>query len=264
MEQLLWYIPIGIGIGTLGTLIGVGGGFILVPLLILTRPDWSAEQITAVSMAIVAGNSISGSAAYLRDRKVDLQAGWRFALWTLPGSVIGVYLTQFVPRQGFDLVFGLFILCMALYLFQRAQKRAKSVIQTDATLESSSVQPGMYRKGQWISLAVGFFSPILGIGGGIIHVPAMIELLKFPVHRATATSSFILAIMATTTVLIHLFRGRYNDPSIWSLILCLLIGVFIGAQLGAALSKRLSGQTVVKVLAAVMLLVGIRIIFGTF
>lgn len=256
------YIPIGIGIGALGTLIGVGGGFILVPLLILTRPDWSAEQITAISMAIVAGNAVSGSIAYLRDKKVDLAAGWRFALWTLPGSVLGVYITQFVPRQGFDIVFGLFVLIMAIYLFRRAQVRARAAEQSTVEAEAVVQDETMYKKGQWISLGVGLFSPILGIGGGIIHVPAMIEILKFPVHRATATSSFILAIMATATVIMHAVRGSYSDPSIWSLIVYLLIGVFIGAQIGAALSKRLSGQVVVKVLAIVMLIVGVRIFVG--
>lgn len=261
MDTLLWYIPIGMGIGTLGTLIGVGGGFILVPLLILTRPDWSAEQITAVSMAIVAGNSISGTWAYLRDKKVDLKAGTRFAIWTLPGSVLGVYVTHFVPRKGFDQVFGLFILVLATYLFVRARKKVKANETTVDEVDHTK-DPKLLRKGQWISLGVGFFSPILGIGGGIIHVPAMIEILKFPIHRATATSSYILAIMSTATVLMHAYHGKYNSPEVGSLILYLLIGVFIGAQVGAALSKRLSGKAVVQVLASVMLLVGLRIFLG--
>ncbi len=77
------------------------------------------------------------------------------------------------------------------------------------------------RKGSILSVFVGYFSPLLGIGGGIIHVPAMSEWLKFPVHIATATSHFILAIMATVSVVVHIYDGNYNDPVIFKLVLWL-------------------------------------------
>src|SRR5690606_23302265 len=105
------------------------------------------------------------------------------------------------------------------------------------------------RKGSILSVFVGYFSPLLGIGGGIIHVPAMVEWLRFPVHIATATSQFILAIMATVSVLVHVIEGGYNDPVIYNMVIGLVIGVIPGATLGAYLSKHLKGRMIIKVLA---------------
>ena len=86
-------------VGTLGTLIGAGGGFILVPLLIITRPDFSSETITAISMAFVACNAISGSVAYVASGRVDFKAGLLFAFFTIPGAILGVLSTKYISRD---------------------------------------------------------------------------------------------------------------------------------------------------------------------
>ncbi len=90
MDNFILLIILGFVIGTLGTLIGAGGGFILVPLLIIIEPAFSPETITAISMAIVACNAISGSVAYIASKRVDFKAGWVFAICTIPGSILGV------------------------------------------------------------------------------------------------------------------------------------------------------------------------------
>src|ERR1051325_6904140 len=93
-------------IGALGTLIGAGGGFLLVPLLLITRPDFSPEVITAISIAIVAANAITGSIAYARSKRIDYKAGLLFAAFSIPGSVIGVFLTRYISHHAFNIVFG--------------------------------------------------------------------------------------------------------------------------------------------------------------
>ena len=118
--------------------------------------------------------------------------------------------------------------------------------------------------GMVISVFVGYFSPLLGIGGGIIHVPAMVEWLYFPVHIATATSHFILAIMATVSVVVHIFQGAYDDPFVLRMVIFLIIGVIPGAQLGAFLSRRLKGGIIVKALAVSLGIVGIRILLSNY
>jgi uncharacterized membrane protein YfcA len=115
-----------------------------------------------------------------------------------------------------------------------------------------------------ISIVVGFISPLLGIGGGIIHVPAMVNWLGFPVHIATATSHFILAVMATVSVITHAFSGSYNDSETVTTILYLCIGVIPGAQLGAYFSHKIKSHIIIKLLAFCLILVGIRILSKSF
>lgn len=271
MENIYLLLAIGFVIGTLGTLIGAGGGFILVPLLLLVRPDLSPEVITAISMAVVACNAISGSIAYIASKRVDYKAGLIFALCTIPGSILGVLTTKIIPRHLFDLIFGVLLIALAFFLFFKggkekshsklAEGRKGWITQhiTDKRGESYDYSYDI-RKGAILSVLVGYFSPLLGIGGGIIHVPAMVEWLLFPVHIATATSHFILAIMSTVSVIVHIVNGSYNDPAIQRMVICLSIGVVIGAQLGAYLSHHMKGKIIIKALAVSLGIVGVRIL----
>jgi uncharacterized protein len=115
-----------------------------------------------------------------------------------------------------------------------------------------------------LSLFVGYFSPLLGIGGGIIHVPAMAEWLLFPIHIATATSHFILAIMSTVSVITHYLQGNYDNPLIKKMVIGLVIGVIPGAQLGAYLSRKINGKFIIKALAVSIGIVGIKILISRF
>src|SRR5690349_21841179 len=112
MDSWIALITAGALIGTFGTLIGAGGGFILVPLLMLTHPHLSTETITAISLLVVAVNAISGSVAYARAGRIDYKAGLVFAAFTVPGSILGVYITRFIPLNIFQTVFGLLLVSM--------------------------------------------------------------------------------------------------------------------------------------------------------
>jgi uncharacterized membrane protein YfcA len=109
-----------------------------------------------------------------------------------------------------------------------------------------------------ISFFVGVLASLLGIGGGIIHVPAMIHLMGFPVHVATATSTFVLSITAATAVLEYTRRDFVQ----WPLAAALGIGVVLGAQLGAAVSHRIHARWLVRLLTLAMIGLGVRMLFG--
>lgn len=276
MENIYLLIIIGFLIGTLGTLIGAGGGFILVPILIIMRPDFSPETITAISMVIVACNAISGSVAYMYSRKVDYKAGIIFAVCTIPGSILGVLTTQIIPRGVFDIVFGILMLALAVLLIINGGKehsnkkppliRPKGWVKQKLTDKWGESYEYVYnlKLGILISIFVGYFSPLLGIGGGILHVPAMTQWLLFPVHIATATSHFILAIMATVSVLVHFFEGNYQNPLITKMVIGLAIGVIPGAQMGAYLSRKINEKIIIKALAVSIGIVGIKILVSRF
>jgi uncharacterized protein len=275
MDNIYLLILLGFIVGTIGTLIGAGGGFLLVPILIIMHPTFKPETITAISMAVVACNSISGSAAYMSSKRVDYKAGIIFALFTIPGSILGVFTTKILPRDIFDIIFGIILISVAIFLFFKGGR--KSSAKKPLTAHKGWVQQHLVdkwneqydyaydvRKGNVLSVFVGYFSPLLGIGGGIIHVPAMVEWLRFPVHIATATSHFILAIMATVSVLVHYYTGSYDNPLILKMVIGLIIGVIPGAQLGAYLSRRIHGKLIVRALAISLSIVAVRILILRF
>lgn len=273
-ESFVLLSLLGFGIGTLGTLIGAGGGFILVPILILFYPQLSPESITAISMAVVAANASVGSLAYMKSKRIDYKAGFIFALATIPGSILGVLTTKTIPKHQFDLIFGIVLFMLSIFLFFKGGKEKKN---SNSTKKSGRIHQKIIDKygetyeyvynmkyGIILSIFVGFFSPLLGIGGGIIHVPAMVEWLQFPVHIATATSHFILAIMSTVSVVVHYFEGSYHNPLVVKMVGALILGVIPGAFLGANLSRKVKGNFIIKALAISLALVGIRILFSAF
>jgi uncharacterized membrane protein YfcA len=132
----------------------------------------------------------------------------------------------------------------------------RTVVEADGTEHIFSYNPVL---GVALSLVVGFISSFLGVGGGFIHVPSLVHLLNFPVHIATATSHFILAVMTLTGTLVHVATGAFSR--VVGITTFLSIGVLPGAQLGAKLSNRVQGEWILRSIAVAMAFVGIRLLF---
>src|SRR5687767_9491746 len=244
---------LGVVVGTYGTLVGVGGGFLVVPLLLIIYKLPPAAA-AATSLLVVLLNSVSGSVAYVRRGRVDIRTGLLLAAATLPGACFIVPgLAERIPERAFKIGFGLFLMMMAALLFFRPERRAPA----------SGAAP---RKGLWrvrrsfrdgagatvdyefdvvlavvLSFVVGILSSMLGIGGGIVHVPALIHLMGFPVHVATATSQFVLAFTAAAGVANYSSGGHV----LWPLAAVVGAGVIVGAQVGARLSQRMKGTRII-------------------
>jgi len=265
--EYVWLVLLGLGVGTLGTLIGVGGGFVLMPVLLLVWPDRDPASLTAVSLAVVFFNAASGSYSYARMRRIDYRSGLLFLITGIPGAMLGAYLVNFVPRTTFNFVFSLLLVAGAAYIFFRGVGRSGQSPGPRDTFQRDFVDAhGVHHRyafslarGMSLSILVGMASSLLGIGGGIIHVPAMVSLLHFPVHIATATSQFILGVMSLTGTVVHLCDGSLGPDSA-ALVAALAGGAVIGAQLGAKLSKRMHGRWIMRVLAVALALVGLRIL----
>jgi uncharacterized membrane protein YfcA len=116
-----------------------------------------------------------------------------------------------------------------------------------------------YRSG---GVVVGFVSSFLGIGGGVVHVPLLVTVLGFPTHIATATSHFVLAWMALVATLTHVVAGTFHGGVGLRRAAALSVGVVFGAQLGAILSQRLSGTVIQRLLAAGLLVLGLRLVLS--
>jgi uncharacterized membrane protein YfcA len=275
LAPYVWLLPLGFVVGTFGTLIGAGGGFILVPVLLLLYPDDSPDLIASISLAVVFFNALSGSIAYGRMKRIDLKSGMIFSAATIPGAVVGAFTTAYIPRRLFDGIFGILMIAAAAYLllWPMDEAEASATIAQGDTPTNSAYYPTTTlvdaegRKyvysynaplGVGLSLVVGFVSSFLGVGGGFIHVPALVHLLNFPVHIATATSHFILAIMALSGTMVHVLTGTFAHGLRRTIFLA--IGVLFGAQLGAYLSNRVHGDWIIRGLAVALAFVGIRIL----
>lgn len=252
----LWFLPLGLIVGTLGTLIGAGGGFILVPILIMMYPKFSAQEITAISMLCVACNASSGSLAYLYRRQVHLKSGFLFTLASVPGAWLGSSFTRLMDRAVFELSFAFLLLALGLFIFFRKVKSHQGS-QASQLWEPTRRD---YVLGFGMSVGVGFLASALGIGGGIVHVPLLAHVLQMPVHLAAGTSHFILAITAIVATVEHLMHGDIAAST--KFVPYLAFGIIIGAQFGAFFSKRVSSVIIMKSLALAIVLVGIRIIWA--
>jgi len=242
---------VGLFVGFFGTIVGVGGGLIVVPLLTIVY-HFSPQYAVGTSMCIVALNAVSGSLSYAKQKRIDYRTGIMFGLATLPGAFFGAYLLQLVSRKAFDIGFAIFLFIIAAYMMLRP----KQEFRTDSS--NLEFKRPDYNKflGVLISFGVGFIASMAGIGGGIIHVPAMIYLFHFHPFIAVPTSHFILAISAIFASFSHASIGEVE----WSFVLYLGIGAVIGAQVGGKLSHRLKTIWILRGLLITIILAGVRLI----
>ena len=265
---ILFLIILGILVGAFGTLIGVGGGFIIVPLLILIY-NFEPKIAVGTSLMIVFLNSFSGSLAYIKQKRVDFKVGLLFALLTIPGAFLGAYIVNYnyIKSNLFKAIFSLILILLSLQLIIKPWKKFSNlkingthhrrIVNGEGNIYEYSIS---LTKGLLISFCVGFVSSIFGVGGGIIHVPAMILLLGFPTHIATATSYFILIFTSITGVLTH---ASLNNVKL-NFAIPIGFGVIIGAQISVFLSKKIKGRFVEKILGLTLLMLAIRLMLEAF
>jgi uncharacterized membrane protein YfcA len=259
---------IGIFVGAFGTLTGTAGGFLLVPILLFLYPKETPATITSITLTVAFFNALSGSIAYSRLKRIDYRTGLIFSAASVTGAVIGANITALLSRGLFQYIFGATIIMVAVYLFVRPQKHrsgaTRGLLRVSRRISDVKGRAFSYSfslvNGIFISLGVGLISGLLGIGGGIIHVPAMTQVLGFPAHLATATSHFVVVITTLSAVIVHVVSGVYKEGIHRAAVLS--VGAVIGAQFGARLSQKVSGVWIIRMLAVGLALVGIRLLIS--
>jgi len=266
------YLGLGLFAGAYGTMIGAGGGSLIVPALLLLF-HLPVQTILGMSLWTVFANAASGTFSYSRFRTIDYRSGILFVLGVIPGAILGAFAAGHVPPRVFSLLFGSLLVGMSVLILRRPETPFIPVREKVRTYEAylrreltvrrvTDVHGHRYiyyvntRLGVAVSFMSGFASSLLGIGGGILHVPAMILLLQFPSHVAIATSHFVLAISSITGAAIFTLQGHLA----WRRTLALAIGAIICAQAGARLSHRMSGTWLKRLLAIGMIVVGVRMV----
>ena len=275
-----WLIVLGMGgaIGFLSGLFGVGGGFLLTPLLIFYGVP--AEVAVATTSSHITASSISGALAQWRRRAVDLKMGAVMAGGGLFGTTAGVWLFTVMRRYG-----QMDLLVSSSYVILLGTVGGLMLSESLAALRASrrGAPPARRAPHLWMHglpfkmrfresrlyisvippVVIGFFvgvlSAIMGVGGGFVIVPAMIYLLRMPTNVVMGTSLFqIIIVTAATTIL----QATTNYSVDIVLGLFLILGGVIGAQLGVRAGERLRGEQLRLLLALLVLAVALRLFIG--
>ncbi len=260
MIDALWMFPVGIIVGLLGSLVGVGGGFILVPAMLFVYPQMSPSQVTAVSLAVVMFNAWSSVVVYGKRGWISWRVAFLWALSGLPGVWLGTWTVARVSAEQFANVAGLSIIAMGCWLLVRVWrgKAAERQKPNSEEIKREAAQARWSAVGSLVSMFVGFVSAFLGVGGGVVHVPVLVGAFGFSPHFAVSMSQFLVAFMATGSTGIHLTQGNLTG---WAFaVLWLGSGAVVGSQVGARLAGRVNGRSVMLLLAFVLLLSGARML----
>lgn len=269
-EYLVWpgLVLLGVGVGIYGTMVGAGGGFILVPVLLILYPDLPHESITALSLGVVFFNALSGTQAYARQKRIDYPAGLIFAAATVPASVAGALATGVLASGAFEAAFAVMLALAAVWLLVPRPSGVRTAPPSPRLRRHSITDidgfTWVYSFDPWVALGlglvVGIFASLFGVGGGIFLVPAMVLLLRVPSHIATATSTFVLLFSGGTGALVHVALGNFEGLA--GEEFALAAGSLIGAQVGALISRRLveHQEIIVRFFSAALLLVAARML----
>ena len=263
----------GLGVGFLSGLFGVGGGFLMTPLLIfLGIPPATAVGTEANQ---ILGSSVSGGIAHGRKGNIDYEIGLFLLIGGIFGSTVGVVIFRLMRDAGkIDLLISLLYIAFltiigSLMLYESVkvliQKENKPTLRKRGrNFIHSLPMKFKFRKSMIyvsilipisIGLFVGFLSSLMGVGGGFIMVPAMIYLLGMKTIAAIGTSLFQIVFVTANIVIL---QATYNQSVDLILAILLLFGGVVGAQLGSKYSMKIKGEYLRVCLAMLVLLVSLK------
>ncbi len=261
LENLVFLPFAGFVAGTLGALIGAGGGFILVPILLVLAPDEPPGIITGVSQSVVLSTSISATAAYMRQRRIEYRWAALLAVTGLAGMAVGALITENLSRERFQLVFGIAAICVAIYLVVRPIRGTGARSLTEAHAMRVPLNRARIGPLATIGFATSALGGLLGLGGGIALTPTLVQVFMFPAHMATATSQLVIALTSPAAIAVHIAHVPLVDEV--GPIVMLSIGAIAGAQVGARVSRRFTAAWLVRVLALSLGVAGARLILSS-
>lgn len=254
-SYLIFILPIaGLAAGTIGALIGAGGGFIIVSLLLYVFPDDSPGLITTVSQSVVLLTSLSATTIYVREKRVNYRSSLNIAAGGVIGMALGAFTVEHLSRGYFQIICGVALFTLMLYLLINPVRKQGEARNTALSNKTISQKFWLFILG----LSTGFMGGLLGIGGGIFIVPSLVQLFAFPAHIATATSQFVILITSPAAIAVHATSVPISDYLLR--ILLLGVGAIIGAQVGARISKYFSAPWLIRSLALTVGFVGIQLL----
>jgi uncharacterized membrane protein YfcA len=257
----------GAAAGLFGSLLGLGGGILIVPLLTFGfgRP---LREAVGVSLVCVIVTSSAAAGAYLRGRVANLRLGMVLALFTAIGALVGGLVAFVVPDRALAGLFAILLAWVAISMARATRTGPAAVSEAPGDGEAEPPPrppaPGRldapgYRVRRVVpaslaSIGAGVMAALLGIGGGAINVPTMHLLMDVPVRVATATSNLMIGVTAVASAIIYLLRGGI-DPYMAGPT---ALGVFVGATAGARVAHRVDSRLLRGLFVAVLALIALQ------
>ena len=260
LGQALLLLPTGLAVGLVGSLIGVGGGFFVVPFLMLGC-GYPKESATAASLGCVLLSAVSGTLANARRKRIDYRTAAALAAGTLPGAWFGRFVIGRLSPRQFSVSFGALLLGVAAYvLFVRLKKGRGLVRGTPRELVDSDWETHRFESnlplGFAACLGIGVISSLFGIGGGLILVPFLVIAYGMPPLCSAAAAQFTFMFASAMGLAVSIAGGQMT-PEGWRAVGLLGPGVVVGAQLGVRLAKKVPERLFRFMLVAVIVAVAV-------
>lgn len=253
--------------GLLGSLLGLGGGIIIIPFLTLVYSIDIRYAIAASLISIVATSS-GAAASYLKDSLTNLRLGVLLEIGTVSGAIVGFLLATYIKAQFLFLLFGSFLLFSAITMLRKREEHISKTnhpwadrLRLDSTFPNGRGGEIAYKVeqvplGLVLMFCAGVLSALLGIGSGILKVLAMDGAMKLPIKVSSATSNFMIGVTASASAGAYFLRGDVR-PEIAAPV---SVGIIIGSFLGAKLMMKLSSRLIRKIFVVVLAIVSIQMI----
>lgn len=260
---LLVLILLGLSIGCICSIVGLGGGVLVIPASILIL-NLSAKEAVFTSLLTMSGITISATLRYIYQRKVNYRIGTLYNILDVPGVIVGAFLTTMITNNLVLGICGGIIILISLLLFRDKEKQLVNIGKKDKIKDPervSKLEINNPLAACLSSFSGGVLTGVAGLGGGTTDTTSMI-LLGMDSKRAAATSEFSMAMTSVFGLFSHLALGTFQSS--WMIPIMLTIGGVLGAQMGTSISKRADGRKVKKGVACLTFYTGSLLIFMMF
>ena len=233
----------GMGASVIGSIVGLGGGFIAVPILRLffhLAPGVAA----ASSLVLVFANTLSASVRFARKKLIAFDLAIPIAVCAMPGSVLGAFMSAHTNAGVFDTLYAIFLCGISI-----------DVVLRTVRSQAASAPQSKRKRVPWYVMApagfaVGVFSSLFGIGGGVVVIPILLYVTNEEMHVIAATSTAVIALTAPAGIITQGFERDLQ----WTTSLSLAFGGLVGGQIGAFFAQRIPAASLSILLAVMMAL----------
>ena len=247
MIDQIGLVLLGFAAGILGSMIGLGGGIIVVP--ILTFFGFPSTLAVSNSLFAAFSNAAGSTISYSRQKRIEYSLGLKLGLLTIPGTILGAYISSDVTPGIFKILFGIVLISSAIYIFLR-----KKIEASEKNLTKQMIV---------FVIAASFFAGIIssffGIGGGIVFVPLMVVGIGMTMKKAAPTSQFILLFASLSGIIVHSILGH---PDFLQAGL-LAAGAFVGGIIGARISLDIKERSLQILVSAIIIIAAIKLFFDS-
>ncbi len=277
VTQAAILLLVGVFAGSLGSLLGIGGGMIIIPILSVLMGFPMRYAIGASVIAVIATSSGS-TIAYLKDDLLNLRVAMFLEIATTVGAITGAILTGAIDGKWLEVLFGIFLVYSTYNMIQKLRGKVKKdadKVSDDKWAKKLKLQGSYYDKlsgeekyyqvtrvpgGFAMMYGAGLASGLLGIGSGVFKVIAMDTIMKMPLKPSSATSNLMMGVTAAASATVYFFNGSIH-PHIAA---PLAIGILIGAAIGTRLMQRIHPRLLRMIFVPILFIMGVQMILKGF